>query len=324
MSIILVDDSPDCRNLIKVLLTNAKYPDIVSYSSGYEILEYLGITKPIHILPNVDLILLDVVMPGINGITTCCKIKSQEPYRDIPIIIITAQTEMKKLQEAFDAGATDYITKPVNKIELLSRVRSALKLKNEIDQRKKRELELLAVTKQLKEANTLLKQLSSLDGLTGIANRRHFDEFLDKNWQTLTLKNQEIALILFDIDYFKAYNDTYGHQQGDQCLKILAASVAEKFNHFPNLVARYGGEEFAVVLPGGSLSTALAIAEEIRSLVQNLHLPHIHSDILPYVTISLGTATLYTANNKPAALITKADKALYLAKQQGRNRDVAG
>lgn len=323
MSIIIVDDSPDCQNLIKAILTHAQYYDLVICNSGFEVLRYLGITKPsTPPQSNIDLILLDIVMPQINGIATCQRIKSQPIYDDLPIIIITAQTEVQKIKEAFDAGATDYITKPVNKIELLARVRCALKLKNETDRRKKRELELLQVTHRLEAANAILKRLSSLDGLTGIANRRHFDDFLQEIWGTAVSKSQNISLILFDIDYFKAYNDTYGHQQGDECLKILASNVAKEFNNFTDLVARYGGEEFVVVLPGRSSSEAIIAAEKIRNLVQSLQLPHLNSKVMPYVTISLGVATIIANNNKPTALIAKADSALYAAKQGGRNRVV--
>ncbi|WP_242876168.1 GGDEF domain-containing protein [Desulfosporosinus hippei] len=173
---------------------------------------------------------------------------------------------------------------------------------------------------QLENANQELSFLSSIDGLTGIANRRHFDQFLNQLWLLATHNREPIALILCDIDFFKAYNDTYGHLQGDECLKEVAASLKGSLKRQGDFIARYGGEEFVVVLPNTTVEGALTVAETLRVSVESLEIPHRLSSITPKVTISLGIA-VGQANlaNSPTPLIEAADKALYQAKQNGRN-----
>ncbi|AFQ42719.1 diguanylate cyclase domain-containing protein [Desulfosporosinus meridiei] len=173
---------------------------------------------------------------------------------------------------------------------------------------------------QLENANQELSFLSSVDGLTGIANRRHFDQFLNQLWLLATHNREPIALILCDIDFFKAYNDTYGHLQGDECLKEVAASLKGSLKRQGDFIARYGGEEFVVVLPNTTVEGAVIVAETLRVSVENLEIPHRLSSVTPKVTISLGIAVGH-ANlaNSPTPLIEAADKALYQAKQNGRN-----
>jgi diguanylate cyclase (GGDEF)-like protein len=277
--------------------------------------------NPETVTTDIDLILMDIVMPDINGIEACRLIKAVEYLQDIPIIMVTASNEIGQLQMAFAVGATDYITKPFNKLELLARVQSALRLKYEIDRRKEREKELLEATRQLAEANWMLQRLSSLDGLTGVANRRRFDEVLEQEWRRALRNKTPLSLIFIDIDFFKVYNDTYGHLMGDECLKQIAKTLSGILNRPGDLVARYGGEEFVVLLPETDTSGAITIAETLRTKVEEMKIPHLKSECSNYVTISLGVATAIPSHDSSASwLIDKADKALYQAKQEGRNQ----
>ncbi|MHB8170214.1 MAG: diguanylate cyclase [Thermincolia bacterium] len=175
--------------------------------------------------------------------------------------------------------------------------------------------------RKLAEANLELQRLSLMDGLTGITNRRGFDEHLHIEWRRAMRNGAPISLIMLDIDFFKAYNDTYGHQEGDQCLKKVAVTVSKTLNRATDLAARYGGEEFAVILSHTYGDGAAAVAETLRAGVENLGLEHINSRTSNYVTISLGVATLFPKPETfPAQLIAAADEALYEAKQEGRNR----
>jgi two-component system cell cycle response regulator len=172
----------------------------------------------------------------------------------------------------------------------------------------------------LQAANAELEQLVILDSLTQVANRRKFDDYLEQEWQRSVRSQQPLSLIMFDIDFFKRYNDHYGHQTGDICLIKIAQSVQATVHRTTDLVARYGGEEFAVVLPNTSLSGAIVIAEQIQQAIKALAIPHGCSDVSPIVSISLGVVSLVpTALGSPKQLIASADRALYTAKQQGRD-----
>ena len=174
---------------------------------------------------------------------------------------------------------------------------------------------------QLQKANQQLRQLAILDGLTGVANRRYFDRILNKEWQRLAREQKPLSLLLCDIDYFKDYNDTYGHPSGDRCLKQVAAVLKQATKRAADLVARYGGEEFAVILPDTNARGALFVANAIRQKLQQLQLPHCKSAVSQYVTLSIGIATkIPNPNQTPSTLIKRADDALYRAKKEGRDR----
>ncbi|HEY9878462.1 MAG TPA: diguanylate cyclase [Leptolyngbyaceae cyanobacterium] len=173
----------------------------------------------------------------------------------------------------------------------------------------------------LQKANDKLERLATFDDLTQIANRRKFDKYLDQEWKRLVRAQNVLSLILFDADFFKSYNDRYGHQAGDACLKAIAQAAQKAVNRPADLVARYGGEEFAVILPDTDQRGASAIAERIRQAVQALAIPHEGSKVNGMVTVSLGVASMIpTVSTSVGELIHQADTALYIAKQQGRNR----
>jgi diguanylate cyclase (GGDEF)-like protein len=321
MRILIVDDSSDSQLLIKSILKGAGYTELLTAESALDAFKQLGMDNPAKVATDIDLILMDITMPEMDGIEGCRLIKSVEYLRDVPIIMVTAADQAKDFQMAFAVGAVDYINKPLNRVELLARVHSALRLKYEIDCRKAREQELIRVSKQLEEANQVLQRLSSLDGLTGIANRRHFDEFLDQEWKRAIRDATPLSLVFIDIDFFKAYNDTYGHQMGDECLKQVANTLSGTLYRPGDLVARYGGEEFVIVSPNIDARGAAVVAEGLRARVEALGIAHAYSRVSKYVTISLGLAnTIPKKDSSPAALITTADHALYQAKQEGRNR----
>ncbi len=175
----------------------------------------------------------------------------------------------------------------------------------------------------LKQANLELERLANLDSLTQVANRRGFDEYLDREWNRAQREKQPISLILFDLDYFKRYNDYYGHQAGDRCLQQVALAAQSAIARKTDLLARYGGEEFVIILPNTNSSGAVAVAETIRDRIRQLQLPHLDSRVSPWVTVSLGISTTIPTNSyKPEELIAAADAALYEAKYQGRDRSI--
>src|SRR6185436_10272258 len=240
----------------------------------------------------VELVVMDLRLPGMDGIQACRRITNEERYRDLPVIVITASTEVANLPAAFAAGAVDYLTKPLNPVELGARVRSALQLKREMEARKARERDLLEVTHRLEVANRELQRLSSLDGLTGLTNRRRLDEFVETEWLRASRDASPLSVILIDIDYFKSYNDRYGHLAGDECLKRVAMALRNSFHRPGDLVARYGGEEFAAILPATDAAGAQGVAESMRQGVEALAIEHQVSTVGPRVTISLGYATM--------------------------------
>jgi diguanylate cyclase (GGDEF)-like protein len=266
---------------------------------------------------------MDIVMPEIDGIDACRRIKADDRFEDVPIIMITALADKGILQSAFDAGAMDYITKPVDKLELIARVRSSLRLKDEMEKRRDRERELLVMSRELAAANQILQRLSLLDGLTGIPNRRRFDEVLAHEWKQAMRSKQPLSMVMIDIDHFKAFNDHYGHLTGDDCLRKVALAMSSILKRPTDFLARYGGEEFAAILPMTASDGADAIAGAMRTGVVNLAIPHDHSSAASLVTISMGVATLVPRRGMTAAmLISAADQALYEAKAGGRNRSV--
>ncbi|HOW61650.1 MAG TPA: diguanylate cyclase [Candidatus Contendobacter sp.] len=247
-----------------------------------------------------DLILLDVMMPGLDGYEVCRRLKADPRTINIPVIFLTHLNEEADEKAGLEAGAIDYITKPFRFPIIKARVRNHLELKRRGD---------------------LLEQLAGMDGLTGIPNRRRFDETLTLEWNRTRRHGAPLALILLDIDFFKSYNDHYGHPQGDDCLRKVAAVLAATLQRASDTLARYGGEEFAAILPDTSLDSAVDMAELMRCRVMDLAIPHGYSRVAACVTVSLGVAACIPAErNSAAELVEAADGALYQAKHAGRNR----
>ncbi len=247
-----------------------------------------------------DIILLDITMPGMDGYETCLRLKESPKTRDIPVLFITGRDEPEDEERGLLLGAIDYVVKPIRPAIIKARVRNHLELKHLRDR---------------------LKEQSLVDGLTGLPNRRRFDEQLMAEWSRAKRHGTPLALLMIDIDYFKKYNDTYGHLGGADCLKSVASSLLAQVKRGSDLMARWGGEEFAGLLPETSMDQALAIAETMRVEVQALRIPHESSLVTPFVSISTGVASIAPSDGGSIeALIKSADEALYRAKQGGRNR----
>jgi diguanylate cyclase (GGDEF)-like protein len=267
-------------------------------------------------------------MPEMNGFEVCQLLKGDRYTQDIPIIFISAIEKVNNKTQAFNLGGNDYITKPFQMEDVIARVEAQLKyyrlqtelktknqqLEQEIKARKAAEAKLLKVNQQL-------SKLATLDGLTSIANRYYFDNFLTREWQLAKREQFSLAVILLDIDYFKLYNDRFGHQQGDTCLQQVAQALLKAVKRPTDLVARYGGEEFAVVLPRTSANNALKVAERIRQQIKTLSLTHPDSLVGDYVSLSIGvSAVIPCSKYTKKQLLVTADRALYQAKKQGRDR----
>jgi diguanylate cyclase (GGDEF)-like protein len=324
MKILLVDDTPTNIDVLIKTLEPEGY-DLAIASGGEKALK---IAK--HFLP--DLVLADVMMPDMNGFEMCRQLKMQDANQDVPVIFITARKEIEDMVEGFHSGGVDYITKPFQQEEVRARVRTHLQLRAFLKQQKKFNQQLQQEIRDrkraeeaLRKANQELRRLATLDGLTQVANRFQFDEYIRQEWRRLAREQGPLSLILCDVDYFKRYNDTYGHQKGDDCLRAIAKAITQSVRRPADLIARYGGEEFAVVLPNTKAEGAIQVAETIRAQVQQLAIPHDQSLVSRYVTLSLGVCSIIPPkDNEPMALtvedlIACTDKALYEAKEKGRN-----
>ncbi|AAN49727.1 diguanylate cyclase [Leptospira interrogans] len=319
-SILILDDAQENCMLMQGILRKSGYKNTFTSQSPDEVIGWLNLKNQEPPQKECSLILLDILLPGITGLEILKLIREKEELKDIPVIMITALKESDVLQKAFDSGAIDYVVKPFDAIELLARVRSALRLFEEMTRRKEREKELENLTDQLQEVNAYLVAISRTDSLTGLYNRRYFDEILSTEWKRCWRTEASIALIMLDIDHFKLYNDTYGHQGGDQCLKQVASAIRDCARRAGDVAARYGGEEFAIILPETTESNAVVVSRNILENIENLGIPHSASKTNSIVTVSIGMATLSPSpENSITELIERADKALYLAKEEGRN-----
>ncbi|MBF0171198.1 MAG: diguanylate cyclase [Nitrospinae bacterium] len=318
MRIVVVDDSRMSRTLITTHLANAGFRNVETCESAEQALETLAADT--H--ETVDLILMDIVMKNMNGIEAVKEFKKNPNLRDVPIVMVSGVTEGESLIKAFEAGASDYVHKPIEKIELQVRVRFALRLKQETDQRKNREQKLLVLAGELEKSNKELKKISNQDGLTGLANRRFFDEMLDREMRRAHRDKKPMALIMLDVDFFKKYNDSYGHQAGDDCLRAVGSALMKSAKRPGDVAARYGGEEFALILPEADEQGLRIVGTFVGETLKKLALPHNASDVAPHVTASMGGAVLPLNGHAlaPTEFIKMADEALYQAKRKGRNR----
>ena len=249
--------------------------------------------------PLPDLILLDVVMPGLDGLAVCQQLKADPVLANIPVIFVTACMDPADETRALEAGGVDFITKPVNPMVVRARVKTHLTLKAQGD---------------------FLRSLVFIDGLTGVANRRRFDEALLSEWRQCRRAGTPLALLMIDIDHFKRYNDHYGHPTGDACLQQVAAVLKAAMQRACDLVARYGGEEFVCLLPGCDQAPALAKAQALQAALAAQGIAHEASPTAAWVTLSIGVAVAQPqAGGSPAALVAAAEAALYSAKHRGRN-----
>ncbi|MDH3997237.1 MAG: diguanylate cyclase [Desulfuromonadales bacterium] len=324
MSILIVDDSLVSRTFIGDLLNEFGFSDLILCHSVEEAYQIIGFNESDRISTELDLILLDINLPGKNGLEACREFSAHAVFGDTPIIIISGADHLEGLDAAFSAGATDYITKPPSHTELLARVRSALRLKSEMNRRRAREAELLVLNQRLAEMNLELEKLSTTDSLTGLANRRFFNEFLSREWMREQRGKQPFSIIMIDIDHFKKYNDHYGHPAGDLCLQKVSKALQSALCRGGDMLARYGGEEFIAILPHTDLNGATELAASFHSQVRELGILHCESAVSSIVTISAGIASVIPDRNLSSAqVIAMADKALYRAKAAGRNQSMA-
>lgn len=302
MKVMIVDEAKT-RTKLEPMIKEWGYE--VTAASGEKALKALqGETRPV-------LLLLGGGKSG--GIKLCTALKKEKTPGPLYVILLTARSSKEDIARGLDAGADDYIAKPVEPVELRSRLaigRRILEYQHTLDN----------LSHELQTKNSELSRIASVDGLTGIAGRSHFDARLGNEWRRALRDSSRLSVVLVDIDFFKDYNDTYGHAAGDECLKKIARTLAANVARAGDHIARYGGEEFAVILPGTDRLGALVVAEAIRVAVATLAIENKASTIHRYVTVSVGTATLVpTERQTQDALVAAADQALYDAKSSGRN-----
>lgn len=349
MSILIVDSNEKELQDQEALLKKAGYSSLVSIPSMQEAFKIIGadsrapLGNAISVGLELVIVSIDSINQGSRGsldlrnsfqwsidelncfLEECSEIsrrvKNSFNYQDIPLIVVTSALNSEVLPFVIAYGAYDFIRKPYSPIEYLARVRSAIKLKHEMSERKSREKELVEATKQLAELNSMLIRLSLIDSMTGVPNRRSFDRILTKEWRKAIHDQSPLSLLMIDVDYFKDYNDHYGHQKGDECLKQVSRILKDNLEHWDDGIFRYGGEEFVIVLPNTPALVAEKVGESLRAAIYAAALPHEKSKTLKRVTISVGVATLNpSVRSDPKLLIETADQALYAAKKAGRNQ----
>lgn len=292
--ILIVDDEKMNLKVLADLLKD-EYSPILARTGEQALQHAFGDTPP-------DLILLDVVMPEMGGYEVLKNLKNNDRTNNIPVIFVTALNSALDEEHGFNLGAVDYITKPFSPPIVKMRVRNHLRIVHQYK---------------------LLDQLAHIDGLTEISNRRRFEEVFAKEWARSARNKSRFSLAMVDVDFFKQFNDNYGHAMGDLALRKIAKALSRVLRRPADFVARYGGEEFVMLLPETDAIAARGVAERARQGVVDLAIFHQFSRIADHITISIGLATTIIDGSIPQhSFLTTADKNLYLAKEQGRNRIV--
>ncbi len=306
LKVLVVEDSKVTMEALCGYLEKMGIPPPLRAETGQAAIDIFRKSRP-------DIILLDAILPDIDGFDVAKEIRALEKSKDwAAIIFLTSMAKDEDLARGIEAGGDDYLMKPVSAVVLSAKVQAMRRL---VEMQRT----LVDITRQLNVANKELQRLSATDGLTGIANRRMFDELLVREWRRCTRMKKPLSLIMVDIDYFKLYNDTYGHQAGDTCLKAVATQVARFAPRPADLVARYGGEEFALILGETDTEGAKWVASHVCQHIAELKLPH-SASVSKYVTVSCGVAGVIPRDDLSLeTLLRSADLALYKAKAQGRN-----
>lgn len=314
--VLLVDDQVIIAEAIRRVLADQPNIDFHYCSDPAEAIVTAKKIKP-------TVILLDLVMPRVDGLTLVRLVRANPTTRDIPVIVLSTKEEPAVKREAFAAGANDYLIKLPDSIELIARIRYHSKSYLNQVQRDQAYQALRRSQQQLQEKNLELLRLSNQDGLTGLSNRRFFDEYIEAQWKLAIRDQSPISLLMIDVDDFKPYNDTYGHLAGDDALKMVAAVMRRRFLRPTDLTARFGGEEFAVIMPATPFLPIQSLGEDLRCGVEGLAIAHRGSTVGECLTVSVGgTSMIPQSTDTFVSWIDRADKALYEAKVLGKNRVV--
>jgi two-component system chemotaxis family response regulator WspR len=312
--VLLVDDQAMIGEAVRRGLSNQENIDFHFCSDPQQ-----AIAQAVRIKPTV--ILQDLVMPGLDGLSLVREYRNHPATKDIPIIVLSTKEDPLIKSAAFSAGANDYLVKLPDTIELVARIRYHSRSYMTLLQRDAAYRALRVSQQQLLDTNLVLQRLMNSDGLTGLSNRRHFDEYLELEWRRSLRDQTQLSLLMIDVDYFKSYNDSFGHVEGDEALRKVATAIREACARPSDLPARYGGEEFVLVLPNTSPGGARLLAEKLRQTVAALKIPHNTPAEGSSLTISIGLATMVPqAGSDCRLLISAADRGLYLAKNNGRNQ----
>lgn len=305
MKVLVVDDSKVIRMLVGECVTSLGH-EIVFAENGEAAIEYISNNE-------IDLVLMDVEMPGKNGFDTTLAIRVIDTNDWFPIVFLTNKDDDESFANGILAGGDAYLHKPINPLRLQLTITAMERIYKMRKKLQTTQNELLVVNKQL-------EKLAMSDQLTGLANRRHFDESLYEQFKLSQRNKTPLSLVICDIDFFKIYNDTYGHQQGDECLARVAKVVADRLERPTDKACRYGGEEFTIILPDTDLRGGLQVANNLRMAVFDQNIKHEGFKIAAFITLSLGFSTYTGQFKSPEELLKSADDALYRAKENGRNR----
>jgi two-component system chemotaxis family response regulator WspR len=311
---LLVDDQPMIGEAVRRAIMGEHDIDFHYCGDALEAVNVAKLLKP-------TVILQDLIMPGMDGFDLVRAYRAEATLRDIPIIVLSTTEDPAAKSAAFSLGVDDYLVKLPDKIELLARVRHHSRAYLNQLQRDDAYRALRKSQQLLLEKNLELERLTGIETLTGLSNRKYFDDFMEAQWRRAIRESSAFSILMIDIDNFKAYNDTYGHVAGDEILKFIGNALVEGCRRPTDLPARFGGDEFVVALAGTAVDTALALSENILESIRITALPHPGPRVAGSVTVSIGCATMSPRHGDSyVELLEAADAALYEAKRAGKNR----
>ncbi len=312
--VLLVDDQAMIGEALRRSLATERDIDFHFCADPHEAIAVAEQLRP-------TVILQDLVMPGVDGLTLLAEYRATPALRDVPIIVLSTKDDPTVKSAAFAAGANDYLVKLPDSIELIARLRYHSRSYVGLQQRDEAFRALRESQQQLVETNLTLQRLMNSDGLTKLSNRRHFDEYLEMEWRRALREQSSVSLLMIDVDYFKSFNDSFGHVAGDDALRQVAEMLRNSCTRSSDMAARYGGEEFAIILPGTSSGGARLLAEKVRRAIEGLRIPHDQPKPGSSLSASIGVATLIPRQGQDVlTLVELADQALYQAKHSGRNQ----